>query len=784
MASMGRWPDATADFRRILSERLDYFPALIDLGIAESLAGNYQEAQALLERARSINPQPAELHFGLGVCHLGLGDNHGAIRDFREAIKHKAGFPDAYNNLGVAHDRLGDLTQAAECFRQASAIHPGYADAFRNLGEVLSRLGDGRGALAAYQRVAQLRPADAMAQKELGGALLTTGDVPAAVRAFEQAVAIDPGCGPAHFGLGNLAVDRGDVTAAIHHLTAAVQAQPDDAAMALAAAARLEEIGSSPHALRVLREAARRQPSNADVHDSLGALLHRLGQLPEALDSYERALAIDERRAQTWVHSGLALESMGAPGRAIAAFEEALTIKPADPQCIASIASCAYRLCDWDVVDRMTAALRGQPLGIDHLPAFLLNAADLEAAEVAASLRRRASAAHWPPAPKPPAGWPAGGRAPLRVAYVSPDFRAHPVAYAIAGVIEHHDRARITPIAISLKAPDGSATAARLAGAFSEFIDVSTHSDRDIVQLMREREIDIAIDLAGLTTGGRSSIFAMRSAPLQINFLGYPGSTGNPFMDYIVADSLVLPESDEVYFSERVVRMPHCYLPFDDSRIVASAGEDARSRHGLPPDGLVFCAFTNGYKITRSMFQLWMALLRDVPESVLWLRSMGAATAANLKNTAAQLDIDPGRLVFAAYLEDMEGHLSRLQCADLFLDTVPYNAHTTAAEALWAGVPVITCAGHSFAGRVGASLLSACGMQELVCSDLARYHDLALDIARTPALRESLSQKLRQNRASAAAFDTRRFAREFEHLLMHAHRQRILDLQGTSMEPS
>jgi protein O-GlcNAc transferase len=522
------------------------------------------------------------------------------------------------------------------------------------LGDVLSRLGDGDGALAAYQRVAQLRPQDASAQRELGDALLATGDYAAAVPALKRAVALDPDCGPAHLSLGTLAAETGDAMIAVPHLIAAGMAQQSAAATMLVAAARLEEIGASSDALRVLREAARRQPSNADVHDSLGALLHRLGQLPEALDSYERALAIDERRAQTWVHSGLALESMGALGRAITAFEEAMTIKPADPQCVASIASCAYRLCDWDLVDRMTAALREQPHGIDHLPAFLLNAADFGAAEVAASLRRRASAAHWPPAPEHPGGWPAAGHAPLRVAYVSPDFRAHPVAYAISGVIEHHDRARVIPIAISLKAPDGSAAAARLAGAFAEFIDASTLSDRSIVQLMREREIDVAIDLAGLTTGGRSSIFAMRSAPLQINFLGYPGSTGIPFMDYIVADSQVLPESDEVYFSERVLRMPHCYLPFDDSRIVASAGEDARLKNGLPPDGLVFCAFTNGYKITRSMFQVWMALLRDVPDSVLWLRSMGAATAVNLKNTAAQLDIDPGRLVFAAYLEDMD----------------------------------------------------------------------------------------------------------------------------------
>lgn len=778
MASTGRWPEATAEFRRILSDRLDYFPALVDLGIAESLVGNYLDAKALLERARSINQLPAELHFGLGLCHLGLGDNLGAIRDFLEAIKRNARFPDAYNNLGVAHDRLGNLTQAAECFRQAAAIHSGYADAFRNLGDVLSRLGDSSGALAAYRSVAQLRPADALAQSELGDSLFATRDLGGAAQAFEQAIALDPNCGPAHLGLGNLSADRGNAPAAIRHLAAAAHARPDHAATTLLVAARLEEMGSSPDALQVLREAAQRQPANVDVHDSLGALLHRLGQLPEALDSYERALAIDERRAQTWVLSGLALESMGALARAIAAFEAALTIEPADPRCIASIASCAYRLCDWDLIERMTAALREQAYGIDHLPAFLLNAADLEAADVAASLRRRAGAAHWPPSPEPPVGWTAGGHGPLRVAYVSPDFRAHPVAYAITGVIEHHDRARITPIAISLKAPDGSAAAARLTGAFAEFIDVSAHSDRAIVQLMREREIDVAIDLAGLTTGGRSSVFAMRSAPLQINFLGYPGSTGIPFMDCIVADSTVLPDSDEVYFSERVIRMPHCYLPFDDSRIVKSVGEEARLTSGLPSDAFVFCAFTNGYKVTRSMFELWMALLRDVPESVLWLRSMGAPTAANLRNAAVRLGIDPSRLIFAAYVEDMEGHLSRLQCADLFLDTAPYNAHTTAAEALWAGVPVITCAGHSFAGRVGASLLSACGMQELICSDLARYHALALDIARSPPLRDKLQRKLRQNRTSAPAFDTRRYAREFEHLLVHTHQWCVRDVHN------
>jgi predicted O-linked N-acetylglucosamine transferase (SPINDLY family) len=414
----------------------------------------------------------------------------------------------------------------------------------------------------------------------------------------------------------------------------------------------------------------------------------------------------------------------------------------------------------------MLATLWELPNGIDELQSFLMLAADLEPADIAESLQRRAHNASWPAAPPAPHVTLARAKDRLRVAYVSPDFRAHPVAYALAGIIEHHDRSRIAPIAISLRPPDGSAIGSRLSGSFEEYLDVSTIGDRDVVALMRERGIDVAVDVAGLTSGARTGIFAMRAAPVQVNYLGFPGSMGMPFMDFMIADQVVLPESNDIYYSEKVLRMPNSYLPFDDSRILLDGAD--RAAAALPEHGFVFCAFNNGYKISRPLFELWMDLLREVPGSILWLRSMGAETAATLKKAARRLGVAVDRLEFAAFADDMDQHLSRLQLADLFLDTLPYNAHTTATEALWAGVPVITCLGKTFAGRVGASLLTAAGLPELICPDLASYRALALDLARSPSRLAHCREQLRHGRPSAPLFDTGRYTRDFEALLYDA----------------
>lgn len=770
LAALGRWREAATEFRRVLSDRNGLFAAMVDLGIAETFDGNYREAREILERARAIDSRPPELHFGLGLCSLGFGDYQGAVMDFRSAIERNPRFPDAYNNLGVAYDRLGEVAEAAGCFRRAVAIHAGHADAHRNLGDALSRLGDAAGAIAAFQHAADCRPADASAHADLGAAQLAVGEQTAAATSLKRALELDPNCAAALAALARIASPGDHATPTTGAGSAVADSMPRDTEATLLAASRLEALGQSADALSMLRAEANTRPGNADIQDTLGALLHRLGRLPEALDCYERALDIDEYRAHTLVNCGRALESMGALGRALTCFERALALRPSEAAIVASIVSWAYRVCDWERARTLLSTLSRLPNGIDALPTFLMLATDLNQSDIAQSLQRRAHANPRPCATHTPAIRPAAPRADLRVAYVSPDFRAHPVAYAIAGMIENHDRTRVSPIAISLKPGDGSAIEERLKGAFDEFIDASALSDQDIVKLVRERAIDVAVDLAGLTTGARTGIFALRAAPTQVNYLGYPGSTGEGFMDFIIGDRIVLPQSDEIHYREKILRMPHSYLPFDDTRdIPAAAGREAA---GLPPDGFVFCAFNNSYKITRAMFEVWMSLLRDVPGSVLWLRSMGAEAAANLKDAAVKLDVSAKRLVFASFEAEIGAHLGRLTLADLFLDTLPYNAHTTAAEALWAGVPVITCLGTAFAGRVGASLMSASGLEELICPDIEAYGLLALELARSPSRLLALRERLQHGKGSAPLFDTRAYTRDFEDLLYLAHQGR------------
>jgi predicted O-linked N-acetylglucosamine transferase (SPINDLY family) len=295
-------------------------------------------------------------------------------------------------------------------------------------------------------------------------------------------------------------------------------------------------------------------------------------------------------------------------------------------------------------------------------------------------------------------------------------------------------------------------------------------SSAEVASLLRAREVDIGIDLAGHTLGARPDLFAMRVAPVQVNYLGFPGSSGLDFMDFIIADETVVPGGDESLYTERVARMPHSYLPFDCSRPAAGGGA-SRASAELPPHGFVFCGFSTSYKISREIFDTWMALLRDVPDSVLWLRRMDAVASENLRSAAALQSVCADRLVFAPFEPNMEAHLTRLALADLFLDTLPYNAHTTAIEALWAGVPVISCRGNKFAGRVGASVLAAAGLPELICSDLTGYRRLAADLAASPGRLLETRARVEQARGTAPLFDTKRYTRDFEEILLGATRR-------------
>jgi predicted O-linked N-acetylglucosamine transferase (SPINDLY family) len=349
----------------------------------------------------------------------------------------------------------------------------------------------------------------------------------------------------------------------------------------------------------------------------------------------------------------------------------------------------------------------------------------------------------------------------IRIAYLSTDFRTHAVASLIVGCFEHHDRRGFETIGVSLQPGDSSELRKRLEAAFDRFIDAREMSDGAVAQILRRLEVDIAVDLNGYTGQIRTGILARRPAPLQVGYLGFAGTMDAPFMDYVLADRIVLPEENQRHYSEKIAYLPHTYMPIDNERRIAES-TPTRAEAGLPQRGFVFACLSYAHKIAPEMFAVWMRLLRSVDGSVLWLRSANATAAGNLRREARNRGVSPDRLIFAPPVPREDDYLARLRLADLFLDTLPYNAHATACDALWAGLPLVTCAGRSFHSRVAASLLHAAGLPELVTSSLEGYEETARALATEPVRLAAVRSKLLRHRDTSPLFDTARMARDLE----------------------
>jgi predicted O-linked N-acetylglucosamine transferase (SPINDLY family) len=359
----------------------------------------------------------------------------------------------------------------------------------------------------------------------------------------------------------------------------------------------------------------------------------------------------------------------------------------------------------------------------------------------------------------------------IRIAYLSADFRQHPLSFLTAGMFESHDKSRFEITAISFGVDDDSEIRARVKASFERFVDARASSDAQIADLLKALEIDIAVDLMGFTTDSRTGIFARRPAPIQLHYMGYPGTMAARYIDYMVADRVVIPDHQQASYSEKLICLPNSYFVNDTGRQIADK-MFSRAELGLPPSGFVFCCFNSNHKITPLVFDRWMRILKQVEGSVLWLLPGHATAADNLRKEARARGVDAERLIFAGRMSPPD-HLARHRAADLFLDTLPYNAHTTACDALWTGLPVLTCLGEAFVGRVAASLLHAVGLPELITTTLDEYQHLAVDLATTPDKLAAIRAKLANHRLTMPLFDTRLFTRHIEaaYAAMHARQQ-------------
>ncbi|HEY2836980.1 MAG TPA: tetratricopeptide repeat protein [Rhizomicrobium sp.] len=681
--------------------------------------------QALLDQGAlwvERHPHSSFLQLLLGSAHARLGRQDAAIACLGKAIALQPGNADAHVNLGILFANLGRDEEAAAAFRKVIVLVPGHADAHSNLGIILGRQGHGGEAATALRTAVKLRPDHAIAWFNLGNLMKDNGQPEEAIAAFRQAIARQPGYVGAYNNLGRL----------------------------------LYGLGRNEDAVQVLSRAVSLKPDFADAHNNLGVALGQLGRRDEAAAHFRRAIAVQPNYAEAHYNLGSLLANLGQPEEAIACFDRALALKRTYVRARAQKLHQQAALCDWDGLAREGDAVTALGVAGEAVPPYFLLALDDDPARQL--LRARKFAIHYlPPAKSAPA--PSRNTRPgqLSIGYFSADFHDHATMHLMARLFELHDRGRFRIHAFSYGPDTGDAVRARVRKAVDAFHDVRHLGDEEIAALARRERIDIAVDLKGDTKDTRVSLFAHRPAPVQISYLGYPGTMGAPFLDYLVADRTVIPDEQRAHYSEALITLPGSYQVNDDTRAIA--GETpTREQLGLPV-GFVFCCFNNSFKLSPAEFDIWMRLLSKVEGSVLWLLKSGAEQ--NLRKAAQKRGIDSRRLVFAERVSPAE-HLARHAQADLFLDTFRYNAHTTASDALWAGLPLVTLPGRSFAARVAASLLNALGLPELIAETPERYERLALELATDPAKLAALKEKLAAARQTAPLFRSAVFTRQLE----------------------
>lgn len=636
----------------------------------------------------------------------------------------------------LALHQLGELKEAQTLYERALKWQPNHFDALQMLATLAYQTGQLARAESLFLKALKIDPEAVYALNNFGNLLQDLGQFNSALARYDQAIALDPNYVEAHNNRGDL----------------------------------LQNMGRWSEALESYDRAISLVPNYAAAHYNRGNALGLMRRFEDAIASHNRAISIAPDHASALMNRGNAQNELGRLAEAAESFDRAIALSPQIPYLLGTRLHVNMQMCDWKhYQERLAVVLEAvkhdQPASLPFPLLALTSDPALQQRAAQTWLQKK----H--PAPKQVLPFKKrSSHARMRVGYFSADFHHHPVSQLIAGLFEAHDRSAFEVYAFSSGPNTGDAMRKRLEQGFEHFLDVTADSDAQLVARARALDLDIAVDLSGLTTGCRPSIFAARVAPIQINYLGYPGTMGAPYMDYILADATLITPETEMFYSEKVIYLPHSYQPNDRQRSVSSHPY-TRAELGLPEEAFVFCCFNNNFKITPETFDHWMEILRAVPDSVLWLLQASEHTAHNLRGEANNRGVNPDRLIFAPKLP-MDRHLARQRCADLFLDTLPYNAHTTTSDALWVGLPVLTCMGSAFASRVAASLLKAIDLPELITNDGESFVARAIELAKDRVQLQSLRERLHGNRLRAPLFDVERLARAIESAYTQVHARR------------
>ncbi len=789
----GRHAEAIRLTQAALNLKPDDFGTLSNYASVLMAAGRHDDALTQLDRALSIKPDFFEAIYNRAVTLAQLKRFAESVASYDKALGLRPNSPHVFYNRGISQAALGWWKDAVASYDRAIALHPKFSAAFDNRGNALRAMGEFEQALESYDKALALAPRDFRALYNRAIMLSDMGRFEDAAASYQQSLALQPQFADAllNHGIALLRLER--FAEALARFDKYLSLRPSDPAGLNNRGAALWHLGRHGEALSSYNQALAVNPEHAPARLGRARLLYDMGRFNDALADYDKALATDPNDARAWNGRGAVLNAQKRGGDAIASFDKALQLKPDLADALANRAYLRWseRGDSAGAISDFQAALAAdpaQPFAAGELLHLKMHAADwtdfdAAVASITDGVRKRrrvvrpfayqaicASPAELQTCSRifadslfakvdgPPL--PASSHDKIRIGYVSAEFREQATAYLMAGLYELHDRERFEVVAIDNGGGDGSEMRRRLEAAFDRVLYIAKMTDDEAAALIRAAEIDILVNLNGYFGLPRMGVFARRAAPIQVNYLGFPATLGAPYMDYLIADKVVIPQDEQRFYDEKIVTLPHSYQANDRKRAIAAA-VPSRAAMGLPDAAFVFCNFNQSYKITPSTFAGWMRILKAVEGSVLWLLNSKPPFAENLSREAQRHGVAPDRLIFAPNVR-LDRHLSRLRLADLFLDSLPYNAHTTASDALWAGVPLVTCRGTAFPGRVASSLLAAAGMPELISESAQEYEALAIRLGRDPDAITQLKEKLEKSRLTCPLFDTDLFRRHIE----------------------
>jgi len=723
----GKLEAAEEVYRHILILHPKHFDSLQLLGIIFLQTGNYLQALDFLSKAIQINPSFSSCYYNRGIVLQELHRLDEALSNYDSAISVEADYAEAYFNRGNVLHEMNRLDEALSSYDKAISIQPNFAEFYSNRGNALKKLKRLEEALSSYDQAISIKADYAEVHYNSGIVLQELHRLDEALFSYDKAILIKADFAEAYF-------NRGDV---------------------------LKELKRLDEALSSYDQAILIKADYVEVYSNRGLVLQQLHRLDEALSSYDQAISIKADCAEAYSNRGEVLQQLKRFEESLNSLDKAISIKPEIDYILGSYIYTKMYLCDWSdfqpLVNQLSDKIRNnQKTTTPFISLSLIDDPDLhrQASRIFADNECPVNDLI-PIVDKYPL------RQKIRIGYFSADFREHPVSYLTAELFELHNRDQFEIIGFSFGPDTQDPLRKRLEKGFDQFLDVKDQTDKQIASLAREMKIDIAIDLAGYTGGARTNIFSMRAAPIQVNYLGYPGTMASNFIDYIIADPILIPQDKQHYYSEKVVYLPETYM-INDSRLEPSQKTFSREVFGLLEDAFIFACFNGSYKITPTVFAGWVRILKAVNNSLLWLSNMDKIAIKNLKNKAEEFGIDSDRIIVASSMDLLSDHLKRISLADLFLDTFPYNAHTTCNDALRVGLPVLTLMGESFAGRVAASLLNAVQLPELITTSPHAYETLAIELGTNPEKMGIIKSKLARNLLNSPLYNTKLFTQHIE----------------------